>query len=93
MRGSVQARVDAETEAAIEKLRRRNGWSMSRVVREGLQLLVQHQAGAATQRMIGIGMLDSGVSDLASNKKLVKGFGSNSGIARKSGPKRKRKAA
>jgi hypothetical protein len=91
--GSVQARVDEETQAALEKVMRHNGWSMSRAVREGLQLLVNHQNGAAARRMIGIGIFDSDVSDLASNKKYVKGFGANSGIRRKSGPKRKSKAA
>jgi len=91
--GSVQARVDEETQVALEKLLRRNGWSMSRAVREGLQLLVNQQAGAGPRRMIGIGIFDSGTSDLASNKKYVKGFGANSGIQRKSGTKRKSKAA
>jgi hypothetical protein len=93
MKTSVQARLDEETHAALEVLVRRNGWSTSRAVREGLQLLVRQQSGGAAKRMIGIGMFDSGIPDLGSNKKYLEGFGGNSGIARKTESKRKRKAS
>ena len=42
--------------------------------------------------MIGIGMFDSGIPDLGSNKKHLEGFGSNSGIGRKPETKLKRRA-
>jgi hypothetical protein len=38
-------------------------------------------------------MFDSGIPDLGSNKKYLEGFGGNSGIARKTESKRKRKAS
>jgi hypothetical protein len=41
--------------------------------------------------MIGIGMFDSGIPDLGSNKKHLEGFGSNSGIGRKPGAKTRSK--
>ena len=41
--------------------------------------------------MIGIGMFDSGIPDLGSNKKYLEGFGSNSGIGRKPDSKLERK--
>lgn len=88
---SVQARLDEETQAALRILVRRNGWSTSRAVREGLQLLVRQQSAGAAGRMIGIGLFDSGIPDLGSNKKYLEGFGSNSGIGRKPGSKRKRR--
>jgi hypothetical protein len=92
MKTSVQARLDEETHAALEVLVRRNGWSTSRAVREGLQLLVRQQSGGTAKRMIGIGIFDSGIPDLGSNKKYLEGLGSNSGMGPKPGSKRKRKA-
>lgn len=87
MKTSVQARLDEETQAALDTLRQRHGWSTSRAVREGLQLLVRQQSDGATRKMIGIGMFDSGIPDLGSNKKYLEGFGRNSGIGRKPGAK------
>jgi len=91
MKTSVQARLDEETQAALEMVVRRNGWSTSRAVREGLQLLVRQQGGGTARKMIGIGMFDSGIPDLGSNKKYLEGFGSNSGIGRKPDSKLERK--
>ncbi len=92
MKMTVQARLDEETQAALEALMRRHGWSTSKAVREGLRLLVREQGSGASRRMIGIGMFDSGIPDLGSNKKHLEGFGSNSGVGRKPGSKLKRKA-
>lgn len=96
MKTSVQARLDPESQVALEVLERRHGWSASRAVREGLHLLMRQQSGSAARKMIGVGMFDSGIPDLGSNKKYLEGFGSNSGIGRKPGSKtvsgQKRKA-
>ncbi len=92
MKTSVQARLDEETQAALDLLKKRHGWSTSQAVREGLQLLVHQQSSRAAGRMIGIGMFDSGIPDLGSNKKHLEGMGSNSGIGRKLGSRRKSKA-
>ncbi|MGA3263346.1 MAG: hypothetical protein ABSC47_04790 [Terracidiphilus sp.] len=88
---SVQARLDEETQAALQTVVRRHGWSTSRAVREGIRLLVREQRTGAARRMIGIGMFDSGIPDLGSNKKHLEGFGSNSGIGRKPGAKTRSK--
>jgi hypothetical protein len=92
MKASVQARLDEESQAALEVLVRRHGWSTSRAVREGLHLLVRQQSGGAARKMIGVGIFDSGIPDLGSNKKYLESLGSNSGIGRKLGSKQKRKA-
>ena len=89
----VQARLDEETHEALLAVAKRNGWSTSKAVREGLRLLVQQQGGDAASRMIGIGMFASGVSDMGSNKKYLEGLGSNSGISRKSSSQLRRKAS
>lgn len=56
------------------------GWSAasvgpSRVVREGLRLLAACYGKPYTKTVIGIGRLTSGVPDLGSNKKHLRGFG------------------
>ncbi len=89
MKTSVQARLDEETRAALDLLKKRHGWSTSQVVREGLQLLARQAAKPV--KIIGLGKYDSGLTDLGSNKKHLEGFGLNSGIGRK--PKRERKAS
>jgi len=70
----VQARLDEETQEALDGLVRRLGWSPSRVVREGIRLVDKHHA-KPRPRMIGIGMFSSGLGDLATNKKYMEGFG------------------
>jgi hypothetical protein len=92
MKTSVQARLDPESQAALEGLVRRLGWSTSRAVREGLHLLARQHGGGAARKMIGIGMFDSGIPDLGSNKKHLEGMGSNSGIGRKPNAKQKLRA-
>lgn len=46
----------------------------SRVVREGLQLLDVYYGKPAGKRFVGIGRVDSGITDLGSNKKHLTGF-------------------
>jgi hypothetical protein len=75
MKSNVQARLDHESQLALDELVRRLGWSPSRVVREGLRLLAACYGKPSTKRMIGIGRFASGVPDLGSNKKHLRGFG------------------
>jgi hypothetical protein len=77
---SVQARLDEESAAALELLVRRNGWSTSRAVREGLHLLAKQQMPRKPLKIIGQGEFSSGIPDLATNKKYLAGFGLNSGV-------------
>jgi Arc/MetJ-type ribon-helix-helix transcriptional regulator len=74
MTTKVQARLDAETQAVLDRLRQR-GLSTSEVIRDGIHLVEKQQRPAARPRMIGIGMLSSGMGDLATNKKYMEGFG------------------
>jgi hypothetical protein len=76
---SVQARLDDESEAALALVVRRNGWSPSRAVREGLHLLAKQETARKPLKVIGQGQFDSGIPDLATNKKYLVGFGLNSG--------------
>jgi hypothetical protein len=75
MKTSVQARLDGETEAALDNLVRRLGWSTSKVVREGIRLVEKHHAVAKRPRLVGVGMYDAGIPDLSTNKKYMDGYG------------------
>jgi hypothetical protein len=72
---TVQARLDDRDRKALQALAKHLGWSPSRVVREGLRLLAACHLGNGQREIIGLGRFDSGVSDLASNKRHLKGFG------------------
>lgn len=75
MKTSVQARLDPESQAALEKLVRRLGWSTSEVVREGIRLVDKHHAKPPRRKIIGLGEFDSGITDLGSNKAHLEGYG------------------
>jgi len=78
MKMVVQARLDEETKAALDRLVQRRGWTTSRVVREGIRLVEKRHASAPRRKLIGIGKYDSGLPDLATNKKYMEGFGRKS---------------
>jgi hypothetical protein len=77
MKTTVQARLDEESQAALNQLTRQLGWSPSRVVREGLRLMVrQHSAlKKGRRKIIGMGEFSGGPSDLATNKKHMEDYG------------------
>jgi hypothetical protein len=75
MKTNVQARLDRSSQIALERLVRRTGWSLSRVVREGVNLLAACYGIPAAKRVIGLGRFESGLPDLASNKKHLRDFG------------------
>ncbi len=78
MKMNVQARLDRQSQLALERLVRRLGWSPSRVVREGLRLLVACYGGPSRRRVVGVGRFASGLPALGSNKKHLEGFGRRS---------------
>ena len=72
---SVQARLDPESRQALETLTRRLGMSQSEVVRASLRLMVKEHAIQKRRKIIGAGQFDSGIGDLATNKKHLEGMG------------------
>jgi hypothetical protein len=71
----VQARLDTDSQAALDRLTTQLGWSPSKVVREALKLLAERQKPSSRPKVIGVGRFDSGISDLGSNKKHLSRFG------------------
>lgn len=71
----MQARLDKDSQVALEKLMRRLGWSSSQVVREGLKLMAATYGASPKKKIIGMGEFDAGVPDLGTNKKYLEGFG------------------
>jgi Arc/MetJ-type ribon-helix-helix transcriptional regulator len=80
MMRKVQARLDEATKAALDRAVSNLGISRSEVIRRGIMLLDQEKRVSVASRMIGIGILDFGPADIATNKKYLEGFGRNSGI-------------
>jgi hypothetical protein len=77
MKAMVQARLDEETLAALELLRRR-GLSTSEVLRKGIHLVVKEVGADKPIEIIGLGKYDFGVDDLSTNKKYLSGLGRSS---------------
>jgi hypothetical protein len=74
-KATVQARLDAGEQQALRELVSKLGWSPSRVVREGLRLLAASHPAVGRPRIVGLGKFSSGVRDLGSKKRYLKGFG------------------
>jgi hypothetical protein len=75
MGATVQVRLDKESEAALLHLVRANGWTASQAVRDSLLKAAGQQKPKQVPRLVGIGCVDFGPGDLATNKDHVKGFG------------------
>lgn len=75
MKTIVQARLDKDSQVALEQLSRRLGWTHSEVVREGLRLMKACYGSGRGKKIIGMGQFSSGEPDLGSNKKHLEGFG------------------
>jgi hypothetical protein len=75
---TVQARLDEETQAALEQLVRRHGMKPSEVVREGIRLVAKEVGADKPIEIIGLGKYDFGVDDLSTNKKYLAGLGRSS---------------
>jgi hypothetical protein len=71
----VQSRLDDETDSLRSRLQKQLGWSNSEIVRRGIQLLASTIPKPGEPRFSGIGKYDSGISDLATNKAHMEGFG------------------
>jgi hypothetical protein len=75
MRAVIQARLDNPSRKRLAVLVRELGWSPSQVVREGLRILEASYLRRKKRGVIGLGRFRSGVPDLGSNKKHLRGFG------------------
>jgi hypothetical protein len=71
----VQARLDPSSNRALDQLVRTLGWSPSKVVREALRNLAASHPMPTRPRIAGLGKFSSGISNLGSNKKHLRGFG------------------
>ena len=73
----VQARLNDDTLRYLELLKA-DGYSESEAIREGIRLLSLTVVEKKSKRtIIGLGKFDSGIKDLGSNKKHLKGFGND----------------
>jgi len=71
----VQVRLDNELREKLDRAARRLGLSRSEALREGIRLVEKSASANAVPRLIGIGCLDYGPGDLATNKKYLKSLG------------------
>ena len=71
----IQTRLSEEAKAALEKVARQQGKSVSDLVREGVQLVVTQHSTPSRRKWIGVGRHDAGISDLSTNPKYMEGFG------------------
>jgi antitoxin component of RelBE/YafQ-DinJ toxin-antitoxin module len=85
MKASIQARLDEETQAALDRLVERHGMNPSEIVRRGIRLVAKEAEAAKPIDIIGLGKYDSGLTDLSTNKKYMAGYGSHSRIKGKRG--------
>ena len=75
MGNTIQARLDPQSRKKLAALVRAFGWTPSRIVREGIRVLEQTRLRKKSRAIIGVGKFDSGIRDLATNKKHLKGYG------------------
>lgn len=71
----VQARFDSKAQAALKRLTRSNGWTTSRALRECVLRVDEQSATKPQPRLVGIGCVDFGPGDLATNKKYLDDLG------------------
>jgi Arc/MetJ-type ribon-helix-helix transcriptional regulator len=89
MTTTVQARLDEETQAALDRLRQ-SGLRTSEVIRKGIHMVAKEAGANKEIEIVGFGQYDSGIRDLSTNKKHMAGFGGHSRIKAK--PVQKSKA-
>jgi hypothetical protein len=75
MASLIHARLDDDTDLLRSALQAQLGWSDSQIVREGIKSLSSLVKKSGKRKIIGLGKFKSGISDLGSSKKHLKGFG------------------
>jgi len=71
----VHARLDEESDKRLTRLRRSSGLSESELLRRGLRALDAVSVPGRRTRIVGLGGFASGLRDLGSNKRHLRGFG------------------
>lgn len=71
----IQARLDPETDRIRKQLQKQLGWTDSQVVREGITLLSPLIKTKGKRKIVGQGKFNSGIPDLATNKKHLEDYG------------------
>jgi hypothetical protein len=71
----VQTRLDHETQSLLDRLVNEAGLTTSEVLRKGIKLVAATELPQRRRGLIGVGMYDSGIPDLATNKKHMEDFG------------------
>jgi hypothetical protein len=74
-RDIVRVQLDAETRLTLDRLRRSTGLTDSELVRRALRAFADREARGSRPRTFGLGQFESGVSDLATNRSHLAGFG------------------
>ncbi|HTX76074.1 MAG TPA: hypothetical protein VMD29_07720 [Terracidiphilus sp.] len=77
MGSTVQTRLDRETLELMQRLNYQ-GFKTSEILRKGVHLFAREVGEACPIHIIGLGEFDSGIPDLASNKKHLEGLGRSS---------------
>jgi len=72
---TVQARLDDKAEAALKRLIRSNGWTTSQALRECVVRVDEQTKAKRGPRLVGIGCVDFGPGDLATNRKYLESMG------------------
>jgi hypothetical protein len=75
MGSSVQLRLDEETEAALKRIAHAEGWTDAETLRFCIHEVDRQRGAKRQRRMIGIGEFNSGIPDLATNKKYLEDLG------------------
>ena len=71
----LHVRLDSQTEEIFDQIKRRLGWSNSKIVREGIKALSWLIDPGRSRAIVGLGQFYSGIPDLGSNEEHMKGFG------------------
>lgn len=70
----IHALLDEETQAIRERLKAQ-GWTDLEIIRRGIQALAAVTLSQQKRQFTGAGKYDSGITDLATNKKYLEGLG------------------
>ena len=72
---TVQARFDEKARAALDRLAKANGWTISQALRECVLRVDEQTAAQHRPKLIGAGCFDSGSSNFAPGTEGMEGFG------------------